>query len=128
MRALVRHHEGATSLAKALGYGSPSYVSQLAGPHPIRQITEKVAREIERKLLLPSGWLDKEPVNYSGRVDDDKVQQVVLLVGQLLKDSDTNVSPQQFAGLVALAYERGDLDETYIRRLICLINPDSRNQ
>lgn len=127
LRALIRQHEGATSLAKALGYTSPSYVSQMAGPHPTRQITEKVAREIERKLLLPANWLDKEPVHYAGKVQDDKVQQAVLLVGQLLKDSTTTVSPEQFAGLVALAYERGDLDETYIRRLIHLINPDSRH-
>lgn len=128
LKALIVQHEGATPLAKALGYGSPSYLSQMVGPKPSRQITEKVARQIERKLLLPQGWLDKRPTAYPVKVDEQRVQETVLLVGQLLRDTAVAVSPEQFAGLVALAHERGTLDETYIRRLIHLIHPESRNK
>lgn len=87
-----------------------------------------MARDIERKLLLPSGWLDKEPTTYQVQANEGRVQEIVLLVGQLLKDNSTSVSPEQFAGLVAPAYERGKPDETYIRRLIHLINPQSRTR
>lgn len=127
LRALIHQHRGASNLAKLLGYTSPSYISQMAGPKPTRQITEKVARDIERKLLLPSGWLDQQPTVYRVEVDERRVQEVVLLVGQLLRDTSTTVVPEQFAGLVALAHEREGLDETYIRRLIHLINPESRS-
>lgn len=127
LRALIHEHRGPSNLAKLLGYTSPSYLSQMAGPKPTRQITEKVARDIERKLLLPASWLDKKPTAYPVNVDEGRVQEVVLLVGQILQDASTTVSPEQFAGLVALAHERG-LDETYIRRLINLINPKSRSK
>lgn len=126
LRALIHQHRGATNLSKMLGLTSPSYLSQMVGPRRSRQVTEKTARDIERKLLLPSGWLDQQPTVRPVNVDDGRVQEVVLLVGQLLKDTHTTVSPEQFAGLVALAHERQGLDETYIRRLIHLVNPESR--
>lgn len=126
LRALIQQHEGATPLAKALGYGSPSYLSQMVGPHPTRQVTEKVARTIERRLLLPTGWLDTPLPDYQPRVDEGQVRETVLLVGQVLRETGTNATPEQFAELVALMHERGGTDETYLRRLILLINPKSR--
>lgn len=38
---------------------SPSFLIQLAGPHPSRSISENVAREIERTLKLSPNWLDQ---------------------------------------------------------------------
>jgi hypothetical protein len=124
LRALIIQHEGATNLAKLLGYSSPSYLSQMVGPNPTRQITEKVARQVERKLLLPDGWLDKKPTTYQVKVDEQQIGALVLLVGQILKENSISVTPEQFANLVTLANEREAIDETYIRRLINLIQPN----
>lgn len=126
LRALIIQHEGATNLAKLLGYSSPSYLSQMVGPNPTRQITEKVARQVERKLLLPDGWLDKKPTTYPVKVNDQQIGELVLLVGQILKENAVTVTPEQFATLVTLAHEREAIDETYIRRLIHLIQPSTK--
>lgn len=128
LRALIIQHEGATNLAKLLGYSSPSYLSQMVGPNPSRQITEKVARQIEHKLILPDGWLDKRPTTFQVRVDDQQIGELVLLIGQILKDNAVSVTPEQFATLVTLCHERGNIDETYIRRLIHLIQPSTRTK
>jgi hypothetical protein len=121
LRALIRQHEGATSLAKMLGYSSPSYLSQMVGPRPVRQVTEKVARGIEQRLRMPNGWLDKKHDSYVSRIDEGSVSDTIVLVGQMLSDTGTKATPRQFAELVALAQERGALDETYIRRLLSLL-------
>lgn len=123
LRALIVQHEGATNVAKLLGYSSPSYLSQMVGPNPTRQITEKVARQIERKMILPDGWMDKKPTNFQVKVNDQQIGELVLLIGQILKDNGVSVAPEQFATLVTLAHERGEIDENYIRRLIHLIEP-----
>lgn len=123
LRDLIRQHEGATNLAKLLGYSSPSYLSQMVGPRPTRQVTEKVARQIEGRLRMPGGWLDKTHDPYRTTLDEGSVNETIVLVGQLLSDAKTKTTPRQFAELVALAQERGGLDETYIRRLISLLNP-----
>ena len=56
LRALMTQWGGPTSMAKKLGHSNGSYVAQLAGPNPSREISEKVAREMEAKLGLPIGW------------------------------------------------------------------------
>ena len=122
LRDLIRQHEGATNLAKLLGYSSPSYLSQMVGPRPSRQVTEKVARQIEHRLRMSPGWLDKAHGQYHSSVDEHSVSETIVLVGQMLDDAKVKTTPRQFAELVALAQERGALDETYIRRLISLIS------
>lgn len=122
LRSLVTQYEGATNLAHRLGYTSPSYISQMIGPHPTRQITEKVARQVEDKLTLPLGWLDKPHKELGGPVDEHRVGETIVLVGQVLEDMKVSTSPRQFAELVALVHERGGMDEGYLRRLITLIS------
>lgn len=70
LRELARTWGGPTSLAKKLGHTNGSYLAQLAGPHPTREISEKVAREMERKLGLPLGWLDQVHAEGSRQIDD----------------------------------------------------------
>lgn len=60
LRRLVGQWGGPTSLSRKLGHSNGSYMAQLVGPHPSREISEKVAREIEAKLGLPIGWMDQE--------------------------------------------------------------------
>ena len=59
LRTLTREH-GTGAVAKAAGYPSSSYISQMAGPKPIRDVQEKNARKIERSLGLPEYWLDQK--------------------------------------------------------------------
>jgi hypothetical protein len=49
---------GWTELAKRLSYRQPSFLVQMGGPNPTREVTEKSARRFERDLGLPVGSLD----------------------------------------------------------------------
>lgn len=55
--ALVKHYDGPVALSRALAC-SASAVSQCLGKPPRRQIGEKRARAIERRLRLDEGWMD----------------------------------------------------------------------
>jgi hypothetical protein len=48
LRTLIKTWGGPTSLAKKLGHANGSYLAQIAGPHPRRDISEKVARAKSR--------------------------------------------------------------------------------
>lgn len=59
MRKLIAAMDGNKArMARALGV-DPSFVTHIAGDHPIRTIGEKLARDIEVKLGLMSSWLDQ---------------------------------------------------------------------
>ena len=60
LRSIMIEWAGPTSPAKKLSHSNGSYLAQLIGPHPSRDLSEKVAREIETKLNLPVNWLDRE--------------------------------------------------------------------
>lgn len=76
LRLLLQQWEGPSTLAKKLGYAGPSYLSQIVGGH--RPITEKTARDIEAKLDLPAGWMDRDKSGESGRVDNAQVADAVI--------------------------------------------------
>lgn len=57
LRRLAEQH-GATILAERLGYASPSFLSQMIGPNPTREVSERTARVIEHSLGLEPGWMD----------------------------------------------------------------------
>jgi hypothetical protein len=59
-RDLIRIH-GASTIAQLLGHGSPSTLSQIFGPNPTRQPTEKLARKIESALNLKPLSMDAPP-------------------------------------------------------------------
>ena len=124
LRALTREWGGPTSLAKKLGHTNGSYLAQLIGPHPSREVSEKVAREIEGKLGLPLGWLDAE---HSGqaRVDDEALTQCVLATTTAVREAKAKPAPDTFATLVGLVYDHyrlvGRIDEPYITKLVKLI-------
>ena len=123
LRNLIRTWGGPTSLAKKLGHSNGSYVAQLAGPNPSREVSEKVAREVESKLGLPSNWLDSEH-GESRPVDDEALSACVRAVAAALRDTGHRASPDQMADLAALAYEHvkltGRVDETFIQRIVRL--------
>lgn len=124
LRALATEWGGPTSLAKKLGHSNGSYLAQLIGPHPSRDISEKVAREIESKLALPLGWLDQEHTG-GRRVDDEMLANCVRAVAAALRDAGIRPDPDKYATLVSLAYDQirltGRLEEPYINKLVQLM-------
>lgn len=130
LRQLLKQWGGPGVLGAKLGHKSGSFLSQLAGPNPSREVTEQVARGIEQALDLPSGWMDhKHRAEGGGDVDSAVLGQVVSLVGALVGEARIRLSSDQFADLVTLAYEdmqaHGTLRETYVRRLLRLTGGSS---
>lgn len=123
LRQLMQTWGGPTSLAKKLGHSNGSYLAQLAGPHPSREISEKVAREMEAKLGLPLGWMDQEH-NGTRQLDDEALGACVRAVAAALRDVGHRATPDQMADLAALAYEHtklvGRVDEAFINKLVRL--------
>jgi hypothetical protein len=123
LRKLISTWGGPTSLAKKLGHSNGSYIAQLAGPHPRREVSEKVAREIEGQLSLPVGWLDQEHAE-ARQVDNQVLSDCVRAVAAALRDAGHRATPDQMADLAGLAYEHtkltGRVDETFINKLVRL--------
>lgn len=57
VRALAEAVGGWSELGKRSGQ-SATFLCSLAGPSPRRNIGEALARDIERALHMPNGWLD----------------------------------------------------------------------
>ncbi len=58
LRLLADTYGGPSLLAAKLQLAHPSYLSQLIGPNPQRNVSERTARTYEERLGLPAGWLD----------------------------------------------------------------------
>lgn len=123
MRALIKTWGGPTSLAKKLGHANASFLAQLAGPNPSRDISEKVAREIEHKLGLPPGALDSD-VRQNAVVDDQLLEECVRAVAAAIRDRGLKATPDRYSNLVGLLYDHvrltGRVDETYLNKLLKL--------
>jgi len=124
LRRLMADWGGPTSLSAKLGHSNGSFLAQLVGPHPSREISEKVARGIEAKMGLPLGWLDG-PVRERPAIDDTLLAQCVRAVTGAMGDAKVKAKPDQFAELVALAYEHaaptGTCSEVYINKIVRLL-------
>lgn len=58
LRRLIDALGGVGAVSQKLGRAGSSYLSQLVGPNPSRNIGERAARKIEADLGLPEMWLD----------------------------------------------------------------------
>ena len=58
LRKLANSVGGPGVLSKKLGYTNSSFLVQMAGPNPIRQVSEETARRFESTLDLLPGSLD----------------------------------------------------------------------
>lgn len=126
LRKLIREWHGPTSLAKKLGHSSGSYLAQLAGPNPSRDISERTAREIEQCLDLPPGWLDRDqPPGPARPLDEVAISDAVRSVSACLRDANLRLDPEKTAMLVTLVFERrqetGIVDEAWVRRLVAML-------
>jgi hypothetical protein len=124
LRALINQWGGPTSMSRKLGHANGSYIAQIAGPHPSRDISEKTAREIESKLGLPVGWMDQDHPASGQQLNDQALTEVVRAVATTLRDTGLRPDPEIYGTLVQLAYDRakltGRIDEQYIQKLIIL--------
>jgi hypothetical protein len=124
LRLLAKQWGGPASLARKLGHANQSYLTQLIGPHPSREVSEKVAREIEAKLGLAVAWMDVEHAGYEA-VDDAALADCVRAVAAALRDAGLRPDPDRYATLVSLVYDRrrlaGRLDEAHVKKLIALV-------
>jgi hypothetical protein len=129
LRELMRVRGGPGALAKKLGYSSGSYLSQVAGPTPTREISERVARAMEKLLGLPEGYLDREvdpaPSMPAVDVQAPLVASIVQCVLSVIEDSKQRPSADKIAEVVALAYEQaaasGKVDREFVQRLLRLV-------
>ena len=121
LRALAEIH-GSAKLSVLLGYRQPSFLSQMIGPNPTREVTEKSARDYEVKMGLPDGYLDRPlfpatqqvapadvvPVPPPGGGDSDVQRAITLaadtiaLAGVLIQRENVTLTPAQFAKLIAI--------------------------
>lgn len=124
LKELAKQWGGPTSLAKKLGHANGSYLAQLIGPNPSREVSEKVSREIENRLGLPAGWMDREnPGN--AQPNDSQLAECVRAVATCLRDEGLRPGPEKYSQLVALTYDRlrltGRVDEEFIQKLVGLL-------
>ena len=59
LRMIIAHFGGPALLSRRLGYRNASYIVQMSGPTPARDVSAKTARMIEKELKLPIGWMDR---------------------------------------------------------------------
>lgn len=87
-------------------------------------MSEKVARGIEARLELPSGWLDRDERVGAPPMDDALLVQCIQAVTAALEDAGKRPGAERFAELVALAYAQGRregaCDEAFVARLVRL--------
>lgn len=109
LRQLIDQSGGVSKLAKRMGYANPSFLSQMAGPNPSREITEKSARKLEKHLGLPAGALDtplQQPAPPTLANDTAAmVAAVIRMVGTACEAEQVSLGTAKFADVVALVYQ-----------------------
>jgi len=149
LRNLVEAHGGPKLTAEKLGYGNASFIVQMAGPSPVRQVSEATARRIEKALGLLEGALD-QPIEvidtdtnvlikkrqraYAGSVREVAEQpeimsmktlsDIISLVGKVSSESTTQLPNKKVTDIISLAIlsnkKSPEEREEYIRALIDL--------
>lgn len=80
-RNLVAAANGTNAAAEILGV-RPSYITQIAGPKPMRTIGDRMASKIETKFGLAPGALDIEPPDES-RNSDPFISEIVATMSHV---------------------------------------------
>lgn len=133
VRQLLGERGSLTELSKRMGYRNPSFLSQMLGPEPTREITEKTARKIEKALGLGQGSLD-QPIGYQrpsqapSRPDPQivaLVADVIRMVGQECDAAEVHPSPGKLADIAALvlaaSFEQGAPPADHIKKIVRLL-------
>lgn len=122
LRALAREHSTG-SIAKAAGYPSPSYLSQMIGPKARRPVSEESARKIEAGLGLPDLYLDQERDDY-GRlvvntptVDADHFGRCAAITSNVMAAAGTELPTNKFASVVGMMMKHPDQSDEGLKEL-----------
>jgi hypothetical protein len=108
LRKIIPQWGGAVALAIKLGHAGAAFVTQMAGPNPTREISEKQARKIESRLDLPRGWLDMnhnvEDSNIVIGLDENRLEISIMEVIKACRDRGVVLSPEKLAKVVRMIY------------------------
>lgn len=126
LQSLVKERGGTTAVARSLGYANGSFLSQMIGPNPSREVSEKTARSIESALTVPSGWLDEQ--HGEGTQNDEERLTLPMalrsLSEELASHGTRSLSAERFGELCALLFDQcespGYVEQTTLKRLIRL--------
>jgi hypothetical protein len=123
LRKLIADNGGVLALGLKLGYADGSFLSQVAGPNPRRVVSEGIARSIEAKLGMPTGWLDAHHVDTAFR--EEMMLECMTAVTEAIQAAGKKVNPQVMREIVGLAFDQakisGHIDRDFIRKLTSLI-------
>lgn len=117
LRNLIEKWHGPLTLSKKLGYSNASFLVQMCGPNPTREVTEKTARKIEDVLGLPAGWLDDTPGHNerAAAVDMSLVSMAIRSVMQTADEERIQLSPTKLGDIVAFVYRDAESNDNIVR-------------
>lgn len=115
-RLAIERAGGVKKVSTLLGYANASFLSQMFGPNPTRDPSEKTTRRLEDALGVEPGAFDQPPVAalpqpapvstiQAAHVDAARLAQMISLVNRLIEDERASVNTDKFATLVSIAYE-----------------------
>lgn len=110
------------ALSRALGYSTPSFLSQITGDSPTaRPFSETTAREIEVKLDLPRGWMDVDrSKGPDSAITVSSVTECIQRISKIADEMGVALPPRKFTTIVEMAIERNE--DEFIRRLLSLVS------
>lgn len=131
LRNLMAKHT-AVSLASMLGYRQSSFLSQMAGPNPTREVSEKTVRGFEKTLGLVVGAMDIpiDELVEKPPISSEKLIELLInatrVVGRVCEAEAVNVSIGKLADIVILTFEDaiehgGVLREDRIKQMVGLL-------
>lgn len=90
LRRIAKDYDSSEALAARIGR-EPNQLSQLIGRTPTRNIGGRLARDIEKRLALPEGWLDQNyeddltpsPQNIPPFINTDNLAELLANKGKL---------------------------------------------
>lgn len=127
LRKLIEQRGGPNVLGATLGYANGSFLVQMAGPNPIREVTERTARKFEQILNLPDGWFDREEVAVAPppAFDTEMVRNAIQATAKAIEDAGLQMTPTKIGNLATMAYadavEHGGVRKEYISQLLQLL-------
>lgn len=128
LRRLIEQWGGPKALGVKLGYKNASFLVQMAGPNPNREITEATSRKIEQSLDLPAAWMDQVHPESTGpvQVDHTLISRVIKAVVQTADDMRVTMDPSKLGDVVSMVYDDaetngGTVRADFVRRLVQLL-------
>lgn len=118
LKQLIGSSGGATALAKKLNYANASFLVQMAGPNPTREISEKWARNTEAKLGLESGWFDQS-IETNDSADAVNILREVINESQRLGISIPTPKIPDLVGFV-IKHSATANDKNFLQELLLL--------